>query len=105
MRKKYGYREDLIKRLKNPKYATQYLNAALGDSDRHVFLLALRDVVEAHGGMSNFSRRAKIPRISLYRMLSKSGNPEIKSLENILKPMGLGLIVTDLESINLRKAA
>ncbi len=108
MKRKFSYHEDLMERLKKPKYAVSYLNEAFQDEDRRVFLLALRDVVEARGGMSQFARRAKIPRISLYRILSREGNPEIKSLDNLLKPMGLCLrvaSVNQLESTHLRRAA
>ena len=108
MKIKYSYHEDLLKRLKNPKYAMGYLNEAFRDADRRVFLLALRDVVGAYGGMSHFSRQTKIPRISLYRMLSEKGNPEIKNVDTMLKPMGLCLVVAPLhrsDASHLRQAA
>ena len=60
----------LIDSLKNPKEAEGYLNAALDDDDPRLFLLALRDVAEAHGGMSKIARTCKLNRESLYRMLS-----------------------------------
>jgi DNA-binding phage protein len=56
MRKYRSYKEDLIERLKDPEYASCYLNACLEESfeakDMGIFQLAVRDVVEAHGGMS-----------------------------------------------------
>jgi len=69
------YRESLLDSLKNPDDAAQYLNACLEDEDEHVFLLALRDVADAHGGVRALSRNARLNRESLYRMLSRSGNP------------------------------
>jgi probable addiction module antidote protein len=83
----------LINSLKNPKEAEGYLNAALEDDDPRVFLLALRDVAEAHGGMSKIARTCKLNRESLYRMLSKKGNPSLESLAKLLSSMGFRLAV------------
>ena len=44
-----SYRRDLIEALKDPKEAAAYLNAALEEGDREVFLLALRNVADANG--------------------------------------------------------
>ncbi len=87
------YQEDLIEALKDPREAAAYLNAAMEEGDRELFLLALRNVAEAHGGMSAVSEKAKLNRESLYRMLSKKGNPEIKSILTLLNSMGLRLTV------------
>ena len=43
------YKESLLEDLKDPKEAAEYLTAALEDGSPDVFLLALRDVAEAHG--------------------------------------------------------
>jgi len=44
MTKTTDYKEALIERLKEPEEAIAYLNAALKDEDRRVFLLALKDI-------------------------------------------------------------
>jgi len=80
--------------LKDHKEAAAYLNAAIEEGDRAVFLLALRNVVEAHGGMAAIAEKAKLSRESLYRMLSRRGNPEIKSLLSLLHAMGLRLSIS-----------
>ena len=97
--------DDLVELLKDPREACAYLNAALEEGDRRVFLEALREVAEARGGMSALSRNAKLHRVNLYRILSKQGNPQIQSLENILKVLGLRLAVMEDKSPKLRKAA
>jgi probable addiction module antidote protein len=58
-----------------------------------VFLLALRDVADARGGVRTLSRTAHLNRESLYRMLSKSGNPSLDSLSAVLNACGLRLAV------------
>ncbi len=87
------YQEDLIEALKNPREAAAYLNAAMEEGDRALFLLALRNVAEAHGGMTTLSRKSKLNRESLYRMLSRNGNPEIRSILTLLDAMGLKLSI------------
>ena len=54
----HSYKEHLFERLQDADEAAAYLNAALEDEDPRVFLLALRDVTDASGGMS--SRRSSI---------------------------------------------
>jgi DNA-binding phage protein len=44
------FQELLLERLKNPENAMAYFNAALADEDERIFLIALRDVLEAQGG-------------------------------------------------------
>ena len=64
-----------------------------GIQNPKVFLMALRDVAEAHGGMRKLSERAELNRESLYRMLSRAGNPSFGSLVLVLQKLGLKLQV------------
>ena len=88
-----SYRESLLESLRNPEAAAEYLNACLEDDDPRVFLLALRDVADARGGIRAVSRGARLNRESLYRMLSRSGNPSLDSLAAVLNACGLRLAV------------
>lgn len=84
-----SYQEYLIESLKDPQEALAYLNAALEEREPELFLLALRNVAQANGGMSEVSRKAKLNREGLYRSLSKKGNPELSSLQAILAALNL----------------
>ncbi len=44
------YQEDLIEDLKDPREAAAYLNAAMEEGNRELFLLAQRNVANANGG-------------------------------------------------------
>jgi probable addiction module antidote protein len=88
-----SYRESLLESLRNPDEAAHYLDACLDDEDPRVFLLALRDVADSRGGIRALSRDTGLNRESLYRMLSKSGNPSLKSLDEVLTAFGLRLAV------------
>ena len=86
------YKENLLEDLRDPGEAAGYLTAALEDGSPAVFLLALRDVAEAHG-MKRLAEGARLNRESLYRMLSDQGNPQLFSLTAVLQELGLRLAV------------
>jgi probable addiction module antidote protein len=88
-----NYKTGLIKRLRNPEYAAEYLAQALADKDGTTFLIALKDVVEAGGGMGSLAGRVGLKRPSLYKILSKRGNPTLATLQEILQPLGLRVSV------------
>lgn len=92
MNKKRQYRDftEVMKdKLQNPEFAIAYLNEALANEDRKVFLLALKDVIEARGDIASFAEAAHISRQNIYRILSEEGNPTLDSLSSIFNAMGL----------------
>jgi probable addiction module antidote protein len=93
-RKHKDFQEYLLQVLQDPKEALAYLNAALLDDDQRVFLLALKDVLEAQeGDMSAVAREAQLNRENLYRMLSPKGNPKLTSLRSVLNVLGMELAI------------
>jgi probable addiction module antidote protein len=81
------YKEHLLKELKDSEYAAGYLTAALEEGE-DVFLLALRDVAQAHGGIAGLAHATKLNRENLYEMLSADGNPRLSSITAILDKLG-----------------
>jgi probable addiction module antidote protein len=94
MTKSKPYQPDLIENLRDAGEAEEYLNAALEEGDPELFLLALRNVAEAQGGVAQLAEKAKLNRESLYKILSERGNPELKSLDALLHALGFRLAVT-----------
>ena len=92
--KSVSYEDDLHEWLQDAGNAAEYINAAIEDGDKAVLLLALRDVAKARGGMTAVAEKAHLGRESLYKMLSRRGNPEFKSIASVLHGMGLRLTVT-----------
>jgi len=88
--KSISYKSGLLKRLADPRYAAGYLTECWEEGEPE-FLLGLRDVVEANGGVGQVAKLAKLNRESLYRLLSKNGNPRLSSLANILSGLGIDL--------------
>jgi len=78
----------------NPKFAAEYLRAALEDDEEPgVLLVALRRIAEARGGIAKVAKAAGIERESLYRALSERGNPRLSTLVAVTKAVGLKLTV------------
>ena len=83
--------ESILKsHLANAEQAAKYLTACYEEGPE-VFLQGLRDVVEAQGGMSRAARLAGLNRESLYRQLSRRGNPSLASLNAVLTALMLKL--------------
>ncbi len=78
----------------DPEVAAEYLSAALEDADAAVILMALRNVAEAQeDGITGLARRSELGRESMYKMLSKSGNPKLSSFTKVIQGLGLKLKV------------
>jgi probable addiction module antidote protein len=88
----------------DPAYAVEFLNSILEDGDHVELLIALRQMTRAFGGTATIARKAKLNRTQLYRMLSKQGNPEIRSVSAILKSMGMQLAVQPLPRRRIRNS-
>ncbi len=88
------YKADfLMSDLTNLDRAADYLTAAIEEGE-DVFLLAVRDVAEAHGGIKSLAETTRLNRENLYDMLSKKGNPRLSSIASILNNLGLEMRFT-----------
>jgi probable addiction module antidote protein len=85
-------------------FAAEYLDAVLQDGDQEELMLALRRLSEAFGGVQKLAERASLNPTSLYRTLSPRGNPELRSMNALLKAMGMRLSVRPLKA-RARKGA
>jgi len=94
-----SYRERLLEDLKDPQEAAHYINAAIEDGSGEMLLLALRDVAEAHH-MSKVARGAQVQRESIYRILSRRGNPRLTSLWGVVAALGLKIVVEPIPEQN-----
>lgn len=111
MKPSVPYRPFLLEELKDKSYAAIYLDVVMEDGDMELFLLALRNVTAAQGGMSRLAQKTKIGRETLYKMLSRGGNPGIFNLQKILDALGFKLTVLEkakrrkIQRARLKKAA
>lgn len=89
-----SHEEVMVKKLrKDPKFAAEYLKAAMEDSEEpQVLLIALRQIAKAKG-IAKIAKKARIERESLYRALSKKGNPRFSTIAAVTRALGLSLTV------------
>lgn len=95
--------EWLIEQLRDPEMSVAYLNAALAEEDQAAFMLALRNVAKARGGVAMLARRTELNRVALSRALSVTGNPELRSLTRILDASGLKFVIAAKEHRRSRR--
>src|SRR5712691_3056062 len=88
--------------LKTQKDIVAYLNAALEDGDTAVLLEVLRNVAQAKGGVGALAKAAGVSRESLYRTLSRRGNPKIETLMELLRALGLKLTIERHKAARVR---
>ena len=97
MRKLRAFKEFHSQELNDPVKAKAYIDVALeeyqSDNDDEALLLALRDVVEAQGGLGQLAEKTGLNQSNIYRTLSAEGNPRLHTLATILHSMGLRLSV------------
>ena len=87
----------------DPEFAAAYLDAVLEDGDQDEFLLALRRLSDACGGVQSVAVRARLNPTTLYRTLSARGNPELKSMRALLRALGLRLSVEPIRGAASRR--
>jgi probable addiction module antidote protein len=94
--------EVMVRKLRErPRFAAEYLKAAMEDTDDpQVLLIALRQIAEARGGLAKVAKAAGIERESLYRALSARGNPRLSTIVGVMKAVGLRLTVESCRPIH-----
>ena len=92
MRNYRRFKDYHIDQLRDPEDARIYLSVALEDYERDedidAFLLAVRDVAEAQGGISKLAERLCITSEGLNNVLSENGNPQLNTIRQILHELG-----------------
>ena len=100
MAKSRKYQDFLLEQLQNHDFAVAYLNEALNESlkgdeeSQQLFLVALRNVADAQGGIGALAKKANVGRESLYKTLSGTGNPKWHTLVSLVIALGLNLRLT-----------
>jgi probable addiction module antidote protein len=76
----------------------------LADGDARAVPVALRTIVDAAGGMAALAAKTGLSRETLYRTLSKRGNPRLDTLAVILAAFGLRLTVQPAQKSRARRS-
>ena len=83
--------------LDNDEARAAYMTEALATNDPAFIADALGVIARARG-MSEVAREAGLSRESLYRALSAGGNPELSTLLQVIRALGLRLSATPAAS-------
>tara|TARA_R110000868_G_scaffold315755_1_gene576643 strand:- start:5040 stop:5342 length:303 start_codon:yes stop_codon:yes gene_type:complete len=92
MNKSTSFDSYLERRLSDPKLACQFIIQAIEENDSEYLKVALGEIVKAYG-VSDIAVQTGLTRQTIYKMLSKTGNPTHKNLIAILDSLGLELTV------------
>lgn len=94
------HQDFLLEQLRDHDFAVAYLNEALSESlkgdeeSQQLFLVALRNVADAQGGIRALAKKANVGRESLYKTLSGTGNPKWHTLASLVIALRLNLKLT-----------
>lgn len=92
------FEDHLHEMLQDSEFAVVYIQTALEDGGIEEFLHALREVAIAQGGVQKVAEESKHGRESLYKSLSKQGNPRIKTLDDVLHALEMRISVARVSS-------
>ncbi|HEY9758897.1 MAG TPA: hypothetical protein V6C97_27255 [Oculatellaceae cyanobacterium] len=89
-RRSRDWNETLAEELRSPEFAREFLMAMLDEG----FSLqeALAKTIRSYG-VKEFARKAHMPSSNLVRSIDHQHNPTQKTLDRLLKPLGLRLAV------------
>lgn len=87
-----SFRDDLLKDLTDTEFAMYYIEAALADYKKDgntaSLWMALRDVVEAQGGIGKLTQRTQADPQHLNDIFTSKQKPHLDNLQSILSGLG-----------------
>ena len=83
---------DIAEHLNTPEEIREFLQEVAATGDESDFIHALSTAAKAKG-MTEIAKKVGVTRSSLYRSLSKSGNPRFSTIYKVTKALGVKLAV------------
>lgn len=91
-RKYQTFKELLLEDLQDSESAQEFLNATIEayaeSSDIPAFLLSLRYLAEAKGGVAKLAKKTKLNKQNLYKILTGKTSPKFSTIYTIIKGLG-----------------
>ena len=87
---------DAAEHLETTEDMVHYLEAAFEEGDAALIAATLGDIARAKG-MTDVARHAGLGRESLYKALSRNGNPELATVLKVMGALGLRLHAAAVE--------
>lgn len=102
MREMRNYHDYLMEELSDLEEAISYLEVVLEeyekDGDAFGFLIGLRNVSEAQGGLNEFTRRTDADPQHLFKVMSSNDKQDLDTLEVVLNDLGDLLLDVKIEN-------
>jgi probable addiction module antidote protein len=84
---------DVTEHLDSEEATAAYLDAVFEDGDPKLIAAAIGDVARARG-MTEIAEKTGLSRESLYRALSRDGNPEMATVLRVMRALGMRVSVS-----------
>ena len=89
-------KEQLYEDLKDPAYASAYINEAIGDGDEAVLKTALADVIRARG-VAAVARKAGVNRVTVFKTLKPETRTSFTTYHSLLTACGIDFATRPIE--------
>ncbi len=90
-----NYQDDLLRRLSDPTYASQYLKVALDetlkDGNKEAFFLALNNIMEAKQRLQTLSKNPEKSQEKIEQLLCQKEQLTVENLLFILQSVGISI--------------
>lgn len=96
-RRSRDWNEGLARDLRDPEFAREFLLALLDEG--FTIQTALGKLVRAYG-VKEFAAKVKVPGPNLLRSIDAKHNPTQKTLEQLLRPLGMRLTVAPAKAVS-----
>ena len=96
-------KDQLYEDLKDPAYASAYINEAFLDGDEAVLKTALADVIRSRG-VAAVARKAGINRVTVYKTLKPDTESSFTTMRALLKACKFSLQVLPTEPRTAKRA-
>jgi len=95
------FKDYLVDILQDPHEAKAHLELAISeyekDGDAAAFMLILRLIVEAQGGVPQFSEKTHLNKQNLYKVLTGKTPPRFDTMISIIKGLGYHLVPQNID--------
>jgi len=100
----WNFKEELYEKLRDPEYASSYLNSAFEDEDDEVVLkCAIESVIKANGVVKT-AEKAGINRCTVFKTLKPETRTSFTTIIALLRACGISLTTQPVGKANKAKS-
>lgn len=98
----WNFKEELYEKLRDPEYASFYLNEAFFDDDEIVLKTAIGSVIRANG-VVKIAKKAGINRCTVFKTLKPETRTSFTTIHRLLLACGLKFSTQPIDETNKKK--